>query len=58
MIDGAKTPPFYGGKMQNILEVDIKGYKAELPVLPLPSGVKIRKHQNDQALRRRACKIA
>ena len=32
---------FYGGKMQNILEVDIKGYKAELPVLPLPSGVKI-----------------
>lgn len=41
MIDGAKTPPFYGGKMQNILEVDIKGYKAELPVLPLPSGVKI-----------------
>lgn len=27
--------------MQNILEVDIKGYKAELPVLPLPSGVKI-----------------
>ena len=41
MIDGAKTAPFYGGKMQNILEVDIKGYKAELPVLPLPSGVKI-----------------
>ena len=39
MIDGAKTAPFYGGKMQNILEVDIKGYKAELPVLPLPSGV-------------------
>ena len=41
MIDGAKTAPFYGGKMQNILEVDIKGYKAELPVLTLPSGVKI-----------------
>ncbi len=26
---------------QDILKVDIKGYEAELPILPLPSGVKI-----------------
>lgn len=26
---------------KDILEVDIKGYKAKLPILPLPSGVKI-----------------
>ena len=25
----------------NVLVVDIKGYKAELPILPLPSGIKI-----------------
>lgn len=27
--------------MKDILELDIKGYKAELPILPLPSGIKI-----------------
>lgn len=27
--------------MKDILELDIKGYKADLPILPLPSGVKI-----------------
>ena len=26
---------------QDVLKVDIKGYEAELPILPLPSGVKI-----------------
>lgn len=26
---------------KDVLEVDIKGYKAELPILPLPSGIKI-----------------
>ena len=25
----------------NVYKVDIKGYQAELPVLPLPSGIKI-----------------
>lgn len=27
--------------MDDILKVDIKGYEAELPILPLPSGIKI-----------------
>ena len=27
--------------MKNVLELDIKGYHAELPILPLPSGINI-----------------
>ena len=27
--------------MSNVLKLDIKGYKAELPILPLPSGINI-----------------
>ncbi len=27
--------------MKNVLELNIKGYKAELPILPLPSGINI-----------------
>ncbi len=27
--------------MKNVLELDIKGYKTELPILPLPSGINI-----------------
>ena len=27
--------------MSDVLKLDIKGYKAELPIMPLPSGVKI-----------------
>ena len=27
--------------MDNVLKLNIKGYEAELPILPLPSGVKI-----------------